>query len=308
MRIIFRNIERAKKASKSLAASANGVTLSAAQETVATLAGYRDWHDLAGALDREQTGTPITLRHNDQTESRVISLVLTLSELHGLAFGDALYALVQMRLPGCHIEDVQAHEDIWLQLFKLTQPIHDDRYSPGTVIKVKSETPGWTGEHAILKKYGYVTHLITHKSPDSTVADFEVVFPRDPLPLFVPARLKLAYGLWTEEDGSRVLFSRDYKPLWRISAERKPQRLDPWLWINRVDSQHFWDDGNTPWRSVRRREEEESRLRDFGVSALPKLVNTLPDLVFKEDIDDVGDAVELMARREDPDSHETSER
>ena len=201
-----------------------------------------------------------------------------------------------MRLPGIHIEDVEVHEAMWLQLFRETQPIPDGKCSPGMVVKVKS--PGWTGEQAILKKYGKPTYLIMHKSPNTLVADFEVVFPRRPLPLFVPARLKLAYGVWTEEDGSKVLYSRDYKPLWRLLAGKNPERLQPWVRIKRIESQHFWDDSNTPWWSIHRREEEEQRLLDFGIRSLPKLVDTLPDLVFSNDIRSVNEAVGLMAQRE----------
>jgi len=62
---------------------------------------------------------------------------------------------------------------------------------------VRINSPGWTGigAIAILKKYGRSTDLITHKSPNSGAANFEVVFPRKPLSLFMPARLKLATPL-----------------------------------------------------------------------------------------------------------------
>lgn len=300
MRIYFREFKRAKKAAKSLAASTSYVKLSAAQEAIATMAGYRDWHDLTRNYDREPANPPTTSRQNNQSGNRAISMTLTLAGELSLAMGDALYALVQTNLLGIQMEDVQHYEALWLQLFKETQHFEDGKRSPGKVVRIKSKSAGWRGVQAILKKYGSATDLITHKAPNALVADFEVVFPRKPLPLFVPARLKLAYGCWTEASGSKVLFSRDYKPLWRLTAGRKPERLQPWLWIDYVDSQLFWDDSNTPWRSLRRREEEEQRLRNFGVSALPKLVDTLPDLVFNENVNTVGNAVALMARREDP--------
>ena len=222
-------------------------------------------------------------------------MTLALSKELGLQFGDALYALVQMKLPQIHIEDAQAYEALWLQLFTQDQRFRSDKRSPGNVIKIKS--PGRTGQQAILKKYGRPTYIITHQGPNGVVADFEVVLPRKPLPLFLPARLKLPYGCWTEASGAKVLFSRDYKPLWRLTTGRRPERLQPWLWIDKVDTQWFWDPANHPWRSVRRRNEEELRLRDFGISALPKLVDMLPVLVFNEGIDNVGKAVDLMAKR-----------
>ena len=87
-----------------------------------------------------------------------------------------------------------------------------------------------------------------------------------------------------KNDGSKVLYSRDYKPLWRLLAGKNPERLQPWVRIKRIESQNFWDDSNTPWWSSHRREEEEQRLLDFGIRSLPKLVDTLPDLVFSNDI------------------------
>jgi len=161
------------------------------------------------------------------------------------------------------------------------------------------------GEPAILKKFGRPTHLVTHRSADTWVADFEITIPRKPLPLFIPARLKLAYGYWTEADGSEVLFSRDYKPLWRLTDGRNPERLQPWLWIDKVEHEWFWDDTNTPWRSPRRLQEEERRLHEFGVVALPKLADILPDIVFNKMTKDVRSAVDLMARREDTEAIET---
>ncbi len=61
-------------------------------------------------------------------------------------------------------------------------------------------------------------------------AYFEVVTPRFPLPDFVPSRIWLPYGVWKLSDGSEVLFSRDYLPMWRVSSERT-ERLAPRLWI-----------------------------------------------------------------------------
>ena len=296
MRIYFQSIDRAKGCAKLLAWSVDGLKLSIAQETLAKLAGYRDWHDLAGNLHQELNGNQVSAQRDSQSQENIIALVLDLSERLDLTFGDALYAIAQTRLPGIRIEDHKVYESVWLQIFSETQPLAGRKRSPGTVIKIKSL--GRTGERAILKTYGKPTYLITHKHPNSMVADFEVVFPRKPLPLFFPSRLKLAYGSWTEKDGSKVLFSRDYKPLWRLRVGRKPERLQPWLWIKWIEYQHFWDDRNTPWWSFHRLEEEEQRLLDFGIWSLPKLADTLPDLLFNKNLRNVDDAVKLMAGRE----------
>jgi hypothetical protein len=112
------------------------------------------------------------------------------------------------------------------------------------------------------------------------VADFEFVTPRVPLPLFVPARLYLAYGVWTEADGSKVLFSRDYMPLWRLRDHERPERLSPIEWINYADQSWFWTDANAPWDYPQRIGENIRRLEEFGVRGVPKLAEVLPALVF----------------------------
>ena len=300
MRIYFQELTRAKKAAKSLAASTTGVKLSTAQEVLARITGFRNWHDLT---ENHNAVLPRTVHINRQADPRMspaIFLSLKLSEELGLLFGDALYALAQMDIPGIHLREAQAYEALWLQLFRETQPFPNSKHSPGTVVRIKSESPGCTGQVAILKQYGNATRLITHKSPNSCVTDFEVVFPKKLLPFFIPARLKLAYGYWTETSGSKVLFSRDYKPIWRLTEGRKPERVQPWLWINNVDEQWFWDDSDTPWRSMNRRKEEDLRLRELGITALPRLVEVLPDLVFNDKLNDIGSAVDSMARRQDP--------
>ena len=306
MRIYFRTVARAKKSAKALAASLNGVSLSAAQEALAKSAGYRDWHELVRVIGQGPMEMRCTSGQDDRSRPDAVSLALGLSDRLGLPVGDALYALAEMRLPGIRIEDLESYEVTWLRIFRETQPLWDGERAPGTVVRINSPGREGIGAIAILKAYGWVTDLITHKSPDSAAADFEVVFPERPLSLFVPARLKLAYGVWTEEGGSKVLFSRDYKPLWRLTDGKKPERLRPWEWIEWTESQHFWDDGNTPWWSVRRLEEEQNRLRDFGIRCLPKLVDTLPDLVFDKDLRTVGAAVKRMAEREGGTANRTS--
>ena len=99
----------------------------------------------------------------------------------------------------------------------------------------------------ILRHFGRPTRVITHTYANSTVADFEYVSPKTALPLFIPMRLYIAYGVWTEPDGSMVLFSRDYFPLWRLREGHAPERLFPWLWIKHVEQSWYWGDSNTPW-------------------------------------------------------------
>lgn len=303
MHINFPNIERAKKSAKALASVLDGVSLSSAQGTVARISGCRDWHDLDAILKRELMDN---VRHQSTPEERlqdIVELTLNVSESLGVSWSTALYAISTAHLPGIKFESLGDYEAVWHKLLQLKYDISGEKKSAGSIVKLK--VPGRMGQHAYLKTFGKPTRLITDRSVDTGVADFEVTFPRTPIKPFIPARLKFAYGYWTEEDGAQVLFSRDYKPLWRIREDRRPERLQPWLWIDHYDTNHFWEDVGTPWDKKARMAEEEQRLQDFGITALPMLTDVLPELIFNPKLKTVGDAVDVMAKREDPTITET---
>lgn len=48
------------------------------------------------------------------------------------------------------------------------------------------------------------------------------------------------------EDGSRVLFSRDYLPLWRI-ADGKVERVKPTTAVYSYRDRHWFREGDGPW-------------------------------------------------------------
>ena len=92
-------------------------------------------------------------------------------------------------------------------------------------------------------------------------------------------RLYLPYGVWTEHDGSEVIFARDYKPLWRIRVDGAVERLEPWLWIHFKKESHLSEDAYTPWRTPGLKERLEEWLQNKGISGLPILADALPLLV-----------------------------
>jgi hypothetical protein len=127
------------------------------------------------------------------------------------------------------------------------------------------------------------------------VGDFEYITPaKNPPPFFIPGRLYLAYGMWTEADGAKVLFSRDYLPMWRLREGQKPELVDPRDWISWVEQIYFWEDISDPWNSDRRRLEEEQRLESYGVYGVPRLVAVLPVLVKNPDVGTIKAAVERL--------------
>ena len=165
---------------------------------------------------------------------------------------------------------------------------------PGTIVRVN------TGQLAVprgspaflLGMRGSGVRFLT----DAGIAEalrYQVSVPRVPIPSFAPMRLRLAYGVWTEQDGTRVLFSRNYFPLWRVSPHGDVVADDPWRWVPFVEQGWFWDDGDMPWRSQKKAREVEQKIEDLGVVGYPKLMDAVDILVQNSDAD-IRDAVRLM--------------
>lgn len=65
---------------------------------------------------------------------------------------------------------------------------------------------------------------------------------------FQPMRLALPYGKWFCEDGTQVLFNRDYIPIWSRDKSGKVSQIDPNSEIIHNDEpEFFFGDGSTPW-------------------------------------------------------------
>ena len=165
---------------------------------------------------------------------------------------------------------------------------------PGTIVKVR------TGGLAVrrgspayfLGIRGSGVRLLT----DAAIAvalRSQISVPSMPIPAFAPMLLRLAYGVWTEADETRVLFSRDYFPLWRVSPDGEVVADDPWRWVLFVKEEWFWDNGHTPWRSRKKAREVEQRMEDMGVAGMPKLMDAVPILIQYPDTC-ICDAVRLM--------------
>jgi hypothetical protein len=271
MRIGFPTLIRPKNAAKILSRQ-TGLALSRCQAAIARGCGYRDWHDLERSKTEEST--PDQRLSRDNFVDRQVTLTLQIADALGIDHGEVQFALSTARLTGDRVSHVSEQLDIRAGCYRRTSLPETGRRQRGSIGKVKS--PGWNSEIVILKKFGRPTDIITHKSPNSGVADFEYQAPRQSLPLFIPMRLYLVYGSWTERDGSVVLYSRDYLPLWRLREGKKPERANPWEWIRFDHQRGFWDDSNTPWRCPSRHNEELARIAAYGICGLPLLVEALP--------------------------------
>lgn len=80
---------------------------------------------------------------------------------------------------------------------------------------------------------------------------------------------RLPYGEWPEPDGSRVLFSRGYRPLWRIRPNGSVEAADPGERVHFTDQRWFFDDANPPWRCACTLKGLLKLLADCGMPSAP---------------------------------------
>ena len=80
MQILFQSLERAKKAAKVLARLIDDLKLSNAQEAVATITGYQNWHDFVKHCDRHLGEMPTPIQIGALEQSGAISLTHKLSK------------------------------------------------------------------------------------------------------------------------------------------------------------------------------------------------------------------------------------
>ena len=165
---------------------------------------------------------------------------------------------------------------------------------PGTIVKWKASQLGnRRGAPAILLSMNGTSVYLLDDVGTAKVLRHEIIVPRMPLPAFEPMILRLPYGVWTEEDGSRVLFSREYYPLWRIPTDGHVTPEDPWRWIPYIKKELFWDDCHPPWRNRQTEQEIEWRMAQMGITGTPKLMRAVALLV-RGKARQIEDAVQLM--------------
>ena len=88
---------------------------------------------------------------------------------------------------------------------------------------------------------------------------------------FIPMRFWMPYGIWTEEDGTKVLFSREYCPLWKIQEGHAPVQDDPDRWVDFIDQHWFFNE-----MVIEDRKRGLKILDGYQISSVPKLVEWLP--------------------------------
>jgi hypothetical protein len=282
MRYHFPNLDRPKKAAKRIARLLAGAPpLSKVQNGLAVALGYRDWHELDLA---HASQPPQPLDHDlpaEEFHRRSADMALKLAKAMDVTDSEAQYALLESRLTG----DQATFDDqftIRMACWRANGQWPSSGMA-GAVVRVPGSFAGprklgmLTADFGVASREGPVQIITDNRC--GIVSRHEAGIPRTPLPPFLPHRLRLAYGVWTEPDGARVLFSRDYAPMWRLRDGSPPQQAAPTEWIKFDRQEFFWEDATAPWEVPARIAEEEARLKSFGIGGLPVLVDLLPMMV-----------------------------
>lgn len=130
---------------------------------------------------------------------------------------------------------------------------------------------------------------------DAMVAVEEIVVPDAPLGQFEPMRLWVPYGIWTERNGGRVLFSRDYCPLWRVLSNGRVERESPWTEIDFVESEILWSPSIAPWADSGTLGDVENLMRKYRVPKEPPILMDALPVILSGDADRIRDAVKILA-------------
>lgn len=252
-----------KRASKAISKIPGSPSLSRCQTALARATGHRDLHHALAEGAKEDT-------HPAPQLQDMVDVVARLQFLTELPEGDLLDALLTSRFltPG---PDPELALKLRAALFapryrakSLGSPVQIFRRGAtkrGLLLNM-GETPDATCE--VLAEFGNYT-CYRRELTSKGAASF-----------FIPLQFWAPYGVWSEADGTQVIFSRDYFPLWRIAPGRAPERDDPNRWVPIVQQRIF-----APLQDLRLSVADMERrsfeiLREYRVASIPRLVEWLP--------------------------------
>ncbi|WP_186394169.1 hypothetical protein [Stappia sp. TSB10GB4] len=285
MRVLFSDLARPKQAAKNLVRLSANPKLSDVHEALARVLGYRDWHELS------ISAYPVTSSVFRETSiDDAVRIIVGLADDLSLTYADVQYAISKARLLQDAPWPLEVHLSLCTKIWRQCVFGAPGSGKPGTVVRDKANganTP------AYLRRAGEPTYLLSDTGM-SLRADHEVVTPGTPLADFVPSRLWLPYGFWTLQDGSVVIFSRDYLPMWRVK-EGIVERLNPWIWVNGIADQFFFTNSaaTVVWSRGPARELALDYLATHRIFDLPKLVDIMPYL-FEAGVESIEDGVKRL--------------
>lgn len=285
MRFFFLNLKRAKLAAKRLTRRFPEIPLSASQRGVANALGYLHWH----SIEREHNAAPPSALDQDlptdEARRRWTNVTLALSKALNLPDGDIQSVLDDLRLTGNRRLTFEDHEAVRTACWRLGPLPNGRRRMPGTTCIITDSRRRSTRRRA------YVRQVVPNMFGDRPVeiisdlsaghggrADFEVICPRVPVTDFVPLCLWLPYGWCVLGDGTELLFSREYHPLWKIRPDGKVERALPWESPERPFF-YFNNLSGLPWANEATKSIAMERLAQHNIAALPMLADALPILI-----------------------------
>lgn len=257
-----------KRAAQALSKLPGASSLNACQTALAQASGHRDLHHLQAL----QAKTP------HLTEASVVTQANIVSRLHrtsSLRIGDILDALTRTRFFGGS-PDPEITLTVREALFATDYPDRG-RHDIGAPCRVKA--PGYDNARALLVERGEGPEGLTRVMIDHSI--MTCVSREAPTHraerLFVPLRFWMPYGFWTEADGTKVLFSRDYCPLWRVQEGRAPVRDDPDRDVKFVKQEWYFDEGSFRGTVDTVMSRGFEILREHRVVSLPRLAEWFPE-------------------------------
>lgn len=273
MRLFFSSSNAFKRAAKQLTSSHK---LTERQNLLAKACGYRDYHDLCKSLSTQDA-----VRRQQQTYDADdwAQLVVTIAELLSTQYGDTLYELTQARVIPKPWQSGQGAVDLRAKVFELAEIPVRSEWTPGAVIRMRPEgesrsTPGYFLRY---DEFSDIVEFISNSCGfPNRAARFECHIPRPPLRPFIPTGLFEPYGYITKDDGTKIVFSREYWALWKVEPAKAPKRILPYKIIMSHPAKWFSKPGRTltPEQAA-----PPNALKDLRLIGVPRLVDILPRLI-----------------------------
>jgi len=257
-----------KRASQSISKLDKAGSLSACQAALARATGHRDVHHMQALQAKGHLVASAT------TDVRA-SIVSNLYKITGLRAGDLLDALIRARF-------FDGSPDPAMSLAVREAMFDADfadrgRHAVGSSCRIKAS--GYNDQRALVVERGEGPNSRSRAMMDHNIYSF--VSREMPAyragSVFIPLRFWMPYGFWVEEDGSKIIFSRDYCPLWKIQEGKSPLRDDPDREVMFIDQQRFFDEGSFTGPIDDVMEQGMEILRQHRVVSLPRLVEWFPE-------------------------------
>ncbi|WP_145109319.1 hypothetical protein ACN9JG_21000 (plasmid) [Cereibacter azotoformans] len=257
-----------KRTAQTIAKLPDAPKLSACQHALARASGHRDLHHMQAVQGKGVTSTI-------PDAAGKAAIIDHLHQELGLRIGDLCHALFRTRFFGPVSDPAEAlsvRERLFEREFAAAQ-------SPSLGIPCKIAAPRQGMVRAMMLDRGAGPNGLSHAVTDHGILNCvsREMLPHPARRLFVPLQFWVPYGYWVDADGAKVLFSRDYCPLWRIQEGSAPERDNPDRRVRHIEQHWFSGKGGFSGPVDRIIERGLEILREHRVVSVPQLVEWFPD-------------------------------